>query len=128
LSGITCPVATLHDGRAPAFAVADDPNIRSAVLKFFDWWISPEVAKRYVSEAQSPLGLTEPITPELAGKLLSEFYQTINDADVYLTTPASMTKVGDGWNAPIDAIKALHAGKSIEEAVGIWIQEMTPKA
>jgi ABC-type glycerol-3-phosphate transport system substrate-binding protein len=102
--------------------------LQDAVVKFFDWWITPEVAKRYISEAQSPLGLTEPITAELAGKLLSEFYQAISDSDVYLTTPASMTKVGDTWNAPIDAIKALHAGKTIDEAVGIWIQEMTPKA
>jgi multiple sugar transport system substrate-binding protein len=108
-------------------ALANDPAQKEAVLKFFDFWISPEVAKRYISEAQSPMGLTEAITPELGGKLISQFYQAIKDAQNYLTTPATMTQVGDTWNAPIDAIKALHAGKSIDESVNIWITEITPK-
>jgi hypothetical protein len=37
-----------------------------------------------------------------------------------------MPNVGDPWNAPIDVCKALQAGMSPEEAVDIWIQEMTP--
>jgi hypothetical protein len=109
-------------------AVANNPAVEEAVYKYFDWWISEEVAKRYISEAQSPLGLTEPITEDLAGRLVSEFYAAIDAADVYLITPATMTKVGDTWNAPLDAIRALHAGMSTEEAADIWIQEMTPKA
>jgi ABC-type glycerol-3-phosphate transport system substrate-binding protein len=125
--GTSTPVATYTMVGASA-AVADNVAVREALFKFFDWWISEEVAKRYISEAQSPMGVTEPITPDLAGRLLSEFYAAISDADVYLTTPASMTKVGDSWNAPLDAIKALHAGKSINEAVDIWIKEMTPHA
>jgi len=125
--GTSAPVATYTMIGASA-AVADNPSVKEAVFKFFDWWISEEVAKRYISEAQSPLGVTEPITPELAGRLLSEFYAAISDADVYLTTPATMTKVGDTWSAPLDAIKALHAGMSVEEAVDIWLREMAPKA
>lgn len=109
-------------------AVADNPAVAGAVLKFFDWWISEEVAKRYISQAQSPLGVTEPITPELAGRLLSEFYSAMGDANSFLTGVFAMPKVGDAWNAPIDVCKALHAGLSIEEAVDIWIKEMTPQA
>jgi ABC-type glycerol-3-phosphate transport system substrate-binding protein len=109
-------------------AVADNPAVEAAVFKFFDWYIGEEVAKRYISEAQSPLGVTEPITPELAGRLLSEFYTSLDEANSYLTGVFAMPKVGDGWNAPIDVCKALHAGMSPEEAVDIWIQEMTPQA
>jgi ABC-type glycerol-3-phosphate transport system substrate-binding protein len=109
-------------------AVADHSSLSDAVFKLFDWWISEEVARRYISEAQSPMGVTEPITPELAGRLLSEFYATTDQVKSYFTTPASMTKVGDGWGAPIDAIKMLHASGSVEQAVDIWIQEMTPRA
>jgi ABC-type glycerol-3-phosphate transport system substrate-binding protein len=108
--------------------LAQNAPLQEAAFAFFDWWIGEEVAKRYISEAQSPMGLTEPITPELAGRLLSEFYATMEQVDSYFTTPASMTKVGDGWNAPIDAIKMLHATGDVEQAVEIWIQEMTPKA
>jgi ABC-type glycerol-3-phosphate transport system substrate-binding protein len=109
-------------------AVAQNAPVQEAAFALFDWWIGEEVAQRYISEAQSPMGLTEPITPELAGRLLSEFYATMDQADSYFTTPASMTMVGDGWNAPIDAIKMLHATGDVEQAVAIWIQEMTPKA
>jgi hypothetical protein len=41
-------------------AVAENPALEAAVYKFFDWWISKDVARRYISEAQSPLGVTEP--------------------------------------------------------------------
>jgi ABC-type glycerol-3-phosphate transport system substrate-binding protein len=109
-------------------AVADDPAKVDAVFKLFDWWIGEEVAQRYISEAQSPLGVTEPITPELAGRLLSEFYAGLEDANSYLTGVFAMPNVGDNWSAPIDVPRALHAGMSIEEAVDIWIQEMTPQA
>jgi ABC-type glycerol-3-phosphate transport system substrate-binding protein len=107
-------------------AVADDAAVLDAVFKFFDWYISEEVAKRYISEAQSPLGVTEPITPELAGRLLSEFYAGLDTANSYLTGVFAMPNVGDAWNAPIDVVKALQAGMSPEEAVDIWVQEMTP--
>jgi ABC-type glycerol-3-phosphate transport system substrate-binding protein len=107
-------------------AVADDAAVLDAVFKFFDWTISEEVAKRYISEAQSPLGVTEPITPELAGRLLSEFYSGLDTANSYLTGVFAMSNVGDAWNAPIDVVKALQAGMSPEEAVDIWVQEMTP--
>lgn len=109
-------------------AVADDPAVMEAVFKFFDWYTSEEVAKRYISEAQSPLGVTEPITPELAGRLLSEFYTALDDANSFLTGVFAMSNVGDAWSAPIDVCKALQADMSPEEAVDIWIQEMTPQA
>jgi ABC-type glycerol-3-phosphate transport system substrate-binding protein len=108
--------------------VADDPAVEEAVFKLFDWWISEEVAKRYISEAQSPLGVTEPITSELAGRLLSEFYTSLDEAGSYLTGVFAMPNVGDNWSAPIDVVKALHAGMSPDEAMDIWIQEMTPAA
>lgn len=107
-------------------AVADDPAKENAIYKFFDWFISEEVAKRYTSEAQSPLGVTEPITPELAGRLLSEFYTALDEASSFFTGVESLVNVGDTWSAPIDVCRALHAGLSPEEAVDIWIQEMTP--
>jgi ABC-type glycerol-3-phosphate transport system substrate-binding protein len=109
-------------------AVADDSAKLNAVFKLFDWWIGKEVAQKFISDAQSPLGVTEPITDALAGRLLSEFYSAANDANSYLTGVFTMSKVGDAWNAPIDFVKALHAGKSPEEATDIWIQEMTPAA
>ncbi len=109
-------------------AVADNSAVEEAVYNFFDWYISQDVAQRYISEAQSPLGVTEPITPELAGRLLSEFYAALGEANSYLTGVFAMPNVGDAWNAPIDVVKALHADLSIDEAVDIWIQEMTPQA
>lgn len=109
-------------------AAAENPAVEEAVYKLFDWWISPEVAQRYISEAQSPLGVTEPITPDLAGRLLSEFYTSADEANSFLTGVFAMPNVGDPWSAPIDYVKALHAGMSPEEATDIWIQEMTPAA
>jgi ABC-type glycerol-3-phosphate transport system substrate-binding protein len=109
-----------------AAAVADDPAVEEAVYRLFDFWISKEVAQRYISDSQSPLGVTEPVTPELAGRLLSEFYSAADEANSFLSGVFSMSKVGDPWIAPIDFVKALHAGKSPEEATDIWIKEMTP--
>jgi len=108
----------------------DQPERLEAALKFLDFWSSEEAALHFVTDAQSPMGVIIPEdkmeTAKIQVPMLAAFLDAPNQADVVFTHGLpSKTLRARSWGLFVPGTQALLLGKSPEEALEIWAEEMS---
>lgn len=109
--------------------LADQPARLEAAIKFLDFWTSEEAAIHFVTDAQSPMGVKIPSEKMEAAQaqvpLLAAFLDAVDQADVVFSHGLPSKKLrARSWGLFVPAKDALLLGKSSEEALATWVEEM----
>ncbi|NIN69025.1 MAG: extracellular solute-binding protein, partial [Anaerolineae bacterium] len=109
--------------------LADQPDRLEAALKFLDFWTGEEAAIHFVTDAQSPMGVIIPPDKMEAAKaqvpMLASFLDVVDQADVVFSHGLPSKKLrARSWGLFVPAKDALLLGKSAEEALAVWVEEM----
>jgi ABC-type glycerol-3-phosphate transport system substrate-binding protein len=108
----------------------DQPDRLDAALKWMDYWTSEESAMRFVTDAQSPMGVTIPAEKMEAAKeqvpMLAAFLGAVDQADVVFShgLPSKIVRQRS-WGMFAKASRdALLSGQSAEEALQVFKEDM----
>jgi hypothetical protein len=108
----------------------DQPDRLDAALKWMAYWTSEESAMRFVTDAQSPMGVTIPADKMAAAKeqvpMLAAFLGAVDQADVVFShgLPSKIVRQRS-WGMFAKASRdALLSGQSAEEALQVFKEDM----
>jgi ABC-type glycerol-3-phosphate transport system substrate-binding protein len=108
----------------------EQPDRLDAALKWMEYWTSEESAMRFVTDAQSPMGVTIPAEKMEAAKeqvpMLAAFLAAVDQADVVFShgLPSKVMRQRS-WGMFSKASRdALLSGQSAEEALQVFKEDM----
>jgi ABC-type glycerol-3-phosphate transport system substrate-binding protein len=109
-----------------AAKVADDPAKLDAAIKFMKFWFSAEGAKQWILLTQSPMGAKVDLsTIQGVDPLLLGFLGTKDQAKVAYALPGTQAMMERGWDDSWTGLQTLMMGKSADEAMTTFLNEMS---
>ena len=109
-----------------AASVEKDPAKLDAALKFLKFWFSPEGGKQWILLTQSPMGVKVDVST-LAGvdPLLLAFLGTKDQAQTAYALPPNKAMQERGWDDCWTGLQTLMTGKSVDDAVAAYVNELS---
>jgi raffinose/stachyose/melibiose transport system substrate-binding protein len=109
--------------------VESDPAKQEAALTFLKFWFSPEGGKQWILLTQSPMGVNVDVN-SITGvdPLLLAFLGAKDQAKTVYALPGTQAMQERGWDDSWTALQALMAGKSVDEALATFVNEMSKYA
>jgi len=106
--------------------VESDPVKQEAALTFLKFWFSPEGGKQWILLTQSPMGVNVDVN-SITGvdPLLLAFLGAKDQAKTVYALPDTKAMQERGWDDSWTGLQALMAGKSVDEAVATFVNEMS---
>lgn len=109
-----------------AAKLQDDPAKLDAAIKFFKFWFSEEGAKQWVLLCGSPMGIKVDLSAlKDVDPVLLAFLGAQNQAKTIYTLPVTPATVERGWDDCASGLDTLLAGKSVDEAMAAYQNEMS---
>jgi len=105
--------------------VESDPVKQEAALTFLKFWFSPEGGKQWILLTQSPMGVNVDVN-SITGvdPLLLAFLGAKDQAKTVYALPDTKAMQERAWDDSWTGLQALMAGKSVDEAVATFVNEM----
>ncbi len=122
--GLGTTVRIFSNGVGLSAKLKDDPAKLDAAVKLMDFWTSEESAIQFVLGG-SPMGVTVSNMPTDKVPLLAAFLKASSTGDVTYTGSEPAVLRAHMWDHFLQAAQAVGMGKSVDEAVQIYVDTMT---
>jgi len=101
-----------------------EPKKLEAAVEFLKFFTSDESAMKFITDAQSPMGVKATLPAEQV-PLLAGFFGAMDKADVVFSLPSSKILRARAWDHQTPGMEALLLGKSAEEATELYAAELS---